>query len=119
LIAQPMENDELRVLRLADQAVKDLEREAAKLPKPQVWNCRSIEQVKNLKQHFEQGIEDWRKRLPGSDAFVRRMFLDLIDKAQYELKEINCPGEGEEKPRTMVRFRKSDVINFVQKHLES
>jgi hypothetical protein len=88
------DKDELALLRLADQAVKDLEREARGLPRPQVWNCRSKDEVNELRQHFEEGIEDWRKRLPGSDPFVRTMFLGLIEKAEIELKEINMVMES-------------------------
>jgi predicted DNA-binding transcriptional regulator AlpA len=29
---------------------------------------------------------------------------------------IPCPGDGKKKVRTMVRFKKSDVINFIQKY---
>ncbi len=27
-----------------------------------------------------------------------------------------CPGEGKEKPRTMVRFKKQDVFAFIEQH---
>jgi len=47
------------------------------------------------------------------------LIYKMADRGQLPCVRWPCPGEGEEKPRTMVRFRKSDVINFVQKHLES
>ena len=28
----------------------------------------------------------------------------------------DCPGEGTKKPRTMVRFKVSDVYEFIEKH---
>ena len=99
-INQPLtmtETEVIAILRLADKAAKDLEREARKLPKPQVWNCSSIEQVKALKQHYERGLEDWRKRLPGSDAFSRQMFLSNIEAGQRELDEINMVLESLER----------------------
>lgn len=79
---------QIALLRLADQAVKDLEREARNLPRPVVYYCKGMEQIKTLKKHFEGCIEDWTKRLPGSEPFVRKHFTALIERAEYELKEI-------------------------------
>ena len=83
-----MNNEEERmdILRLADQAAKDLEREAQGLPGPLVYICHNRECVKNLISHFEKATEDWRKRLPGADAFMRKMYLELIEQSEYELK---------------------------------
>ena len=56
-------------------------------------------------------------------AQILRCSLPLVykmaDRGQLPCVRWQCPGEGNEKPRTMVRFRKSDLISFVQKHLES
>ena len=29
---------------------------------------------------------------------------------------IPCPGEGTEKQRTMVRFKKNDILSFINRH---
>ena len=87
------DKEKIALLRLADQAVKDLEREAHNLPRPVVYYCKGIEQIKILKKHFESCIEDWTKRLPGSEPFVRKIFTALIERAEYELKEINSSLE--------------------------
>lgn len=85
---QPIEHDDLAILKLADQAVKDLEREINQLPKPFVWSCTTIEQVRRLKKHYEKGIEEWRKRLPGSHGIARQSFLEFIQEAERQLKDI-------------------------------
>jgi hypothetical protein len=82
------EEDKLRILQLADKAVKDLEREINKLPTPFVWHCKSLDEVKRLKQHYERGINRWKRLLPGSDEKHREGLLEFIQEGQRQLKDI-------------------------------
>lgn len=83
------DKDEIRLLRLADEAVKDSDRVIEDLPRPVVYYCKGVEQIKVLRKHFESCIEDWTKRLPGSEPVVRKVFVALIERAEYEIKEID------------------------------
>ena len=54
---------------------------------------------------------------------VRRMLkcsLPLVykmaERGQLPCVRWECPGEGKSKPRTMVRFKQSDIMQFVEKH---
>ena len=38
------------------------------------------------------------------------------DKGLLPCVRIPCPGVGRQKERTMVRFKKEDVFNFIQNH---
>lgn len=40
----------------------------------------------------------------------------LASRGQLPCVRWECPGKGEEKPRTMVRFKLSDVQGFIEKH---
>jgi len=40
----------------------------------------------------------------------------LAERGQIPCVRWECPGEGTKKPRTVVRFKKNDVIQFVEKH---
>jgi len=51
---------------------------------------------------------------------ILRCSLPLVYK-MAEQKRIpcvrwECPGKGKEKPRTMVRFKLSDIMEFIEKH---
>ena len=46
------------------------------------------------------------------------LIYKMAERGQLPCVRWECPGEGEEKPRTMVRFRKSDVVRFVGEHLQ-
>lgn len=82
-------DEEVKLLRLADQATKDLEREIKELPRPVVYYCRGREEIHRQKKHFRDCINDWTKRLPGTKNTARQMLLELINRAEYELDEIN------------------------------
>jgi hypothetical protein len=56
--------------------------------------------------------KDVAKVLKVSLALVYRM----ADRGQLPCIRWECPGEGTEKPRTMVRFKPEDVRAFVEKH---
>jgi predicted DNA-binding transcriptional regulator AlpA len=43
----------------------------------------------------------------------------LADRGQLPCVRWECPGEGKRKPRSMVRFKQSDVIEFIEKHYAS
>jgi len=30
----------------------------------------------------------------------------------------DCPGDGTEKPRSIVRFKQQDILNFIESHYE-
>jgi hypothetical protein len=40
----------------------------------------------------------------------------LADRGQIPCIRIPCPGIGTERTRTMVRFKKADVLSFIEKH---
>jgi len=40
----------------------------------------------------------------------------LADEGRIPCVRIPCPGSGTAKPRTMVRFKKEDVLDFIEKH---
>ncbi|MBW1693061.1 MAG: helix-turn-helix domain-containing protein [Deltaproteobacteria bacterium] len=40
----------------------------------------------------------------------------LADRGQLRCVRWECPGSGEKQPRTMVRFKQSDVMEFIEKH---
>ncbi len=42
----------------------------------------------------------------------------LADQGRIPCVRIPCPGEGTERPRTLVRFKLKDVLNFVEKHYQ-
>ncbi len=56
--------------------------------------------------------KDVKKLLSCSLPLVYKM----ADRGQLPCVRWECPGPGEEKPRTMVKFKQSDVIKFIDKH---
>ncbi|MBW1788514.1 MAG: helix-turn-helix domain-containing protein [Deltaproteobacteria bacterium] len=40
----------------------------------------------------------------------------LAERGQLRCVRWDCPGEGTSKPRTSVRFKKSDVIDFIEQN---
>ena len=44
------------------------------------------------------------------------LIYKMANRGQLACVRWECPGEGKEKPRTMVRFRQNDVMEFVKKH---
>ncbi|RJQ53552.1 MAG: DNA-binding protein [Desulfobacteraceae bacterium] len=40
----------------------------------------------------------------------------MAERGQIPCVRWNCPGEGTERPRTMVRFRKEDIFAFIEKN---
>ena len=40
----------------------------------------------------------------------------MADRGQLPCVRWTCPGDGETRPRTMVRFKKSDIIAFVEQN---
>jgi predicted DNA-binding transcriptional regulator AlpA len=43
----------------------------------------------------------------------------MAERGQLPCVRWECPGNGKKKPRTMVRFERTDVINFIEKHRTS
>jgi predicted DNA-binding transcriptional regulator AlpA len=43
----------------------------------------------------------------------------LVERRQIPCVRWQCPGNGKEKSRTMVRFKKSDIIAFIESHYAS
>jgi hypothetical protein len=39
----------------------------------------------------------------------------LAERGQLACVRWQCPGQGKRKPRTMVRFKQADVIEFIEK----
>ena len=42
----------------------------------------------------------------------------LAERKQLPCVRWECPGEGKEKPRTIVRFKQEDVYSFIERHYE-
>jgi len=42
----------------------------------------------------------------------------LAERKQLPCVRWECPGVGDEKPRTMVRFKQSDVLDFIENHYQ-
>ena len=40
----------------------------------------------------------------------------MAERGQLRCVRWECPGKGEKQSRTMVRFRKEDVIEFIDRH---
>jgi predicted DNA-binding transcriptional regulator AlpA len=40
----------------------------------------------------------------------------MAERGQLPCVRWECPGDGTTKPRTMVRFRQSDVMRFIEDH---
>jgi hypothetical protein len=40
----------------------------------------------------------------------------MADRGQLACIRWDCPGNGERRPRTVVRFKKSDVFDFMEAH---
>jgi hypothetical protein len=40
----------------------------------------------------------------------------MAERGQLPCVRWECPGEGNKKPRTMVKFKHADVIDFIEKH---
>jgi len=40
----------------------------------------------------------------------------MADRGQLPCVRWECPGDGDKKPRTMVRFKKDDILEFIEKH---
>ena len=40
----------------------------------------------------------------------------LVEEGLLPCVRIPCPGEGTKKQRTLVRFRRKDIVDFVEKH---
>ena len=40
----------------------------------------------------------------------------MAERGQLKCVRWECPGEGQAKPRTMVRFKKKDILDFIQSH---
>jgi excisionase family DNA binding protein len=44
------------------------------------------------------------------------LIYKMVERSQIPCIRWKCPGKGKRKPRTMVRFRPSDVMDFIEKH---
>ena len=40
----------------------------------------------------------------------------LVERGQLPCVRWECVGAGQEKPRTMVRFKKADIVEFIESH---
>ena len=40
----------------------------------------------------------------------------LAERGQLPCVRWKCPGEGDTKPRTTVRFKKKDILEFIENH---
>ncbi len=46
------------------------------------------------------------------------LIYKLAERGQIPCIRWECPGEGEKKPRSMVRFKQQDVFDFIEKHYQ-
>ena len=44
------------------------------------------------------------------------LIYKMAERGQLSCVRWECPGEGEKKPRTMVRFKPSDVLDFIEEN---
>ena len=42
----------------------------------------------------------------------------MADRGQLPCVRWECPGDGDKKQRTMVRFKRADVFRFIDEHYE-
>lgn len=42
----------------------------------------------------------------------------LAQRKQIPCIRIPCPGEGSQKPKSLVRFKRNDVLMFIEKHYQ-
>jgi predicted DNA-binding transcriptional regulator AlpA len=47
------------------------------------------------------------------------LIYKMAERGQLPHIRWECPGEGKKKPRTMVRFKLSEVLDFIERHSES
>lgn len=47
------------------------------------------------------------------------MIYKMADRGQLPCFKIPCLGDGVEKPRSMLRFKFDDVVNFLKDHYKS
>jgi predicted DNA-binding transcriptional regulator AlpA len=40
----------------------------------------------------------------------------MAERGQIPCVRWQCIGDGQEKPRTMVRFKKADILDFIERH---
>lgn len=66
------------------------------------------------KNNFEPllNAKDVQKMLKCSLPYVYK----LVERGQIPCCRWACPGNGKDKPRMMVRFRLSDIQDFIEKH---
>ena len=43
----------------------------------------------------------------------------MAERGQVRCVRWECPGEGKGKPRSMVRFKLQDVLNFIENHYKT
>jgi predicted DNA-binding transcriptional regulator AlpA len=43
----------------------------------------------------------------------------LVERGQIPCCRWACPGDGKDKPRSMVRFKKADILEFIEAHYAS
>lgn len=43
----------------------------------------------------------------------------MAERGQIPCIKWKCPGEGKKKPRSMIRFKKKDVFEFIEKHYQT
>ncbi len=47
------------------------------------------------------------------------LIYKMADRGQIPCVRIPCPGIGKEKPKSLLRFKKIDVISFIEKHYKN
>jgi len=72
-----------------------------------------MEQIQNIEPLLD--AKEVKKLLKCSLPWIYK----AADRGLIPCVKIPCPGEGNKKPRTMVRFRQQDIFNFIEKHYQT
>ena len=69
---------------------------------------------RNEEDKFLLTAAEVKRLLKCSTALIYKM----AERRQIPCVRWECPGEGTEKPRTTVRFRREDIVGFIEKHYD-
>lgn len=47
------------------------------------------------------------------------LIYKMAERKQLKVIRWECPGEGDKKSKTMVRFKKSDILDFIEKNYQT
>lgn len=74
-----------------------------------------LEDKANIGSAFLFDANDVRRLLRCSLPLVYKM----AQRGQLPCIRWECPGKGNEKQRTMIRFKRKDIFDFIEKHYQT